>query len=109
DFLSGWGLHGKASEYQVRTAFGHGNDKGFKFFLELGSLDNGNPKYFKGEIKLWNEWMEHGDYDEYWRPQRVSKHLKKVTPAVMTVGGWFDAEDIQGPLSIYRAIEKSNP
>src|SRR6266508_3081268 len=79
------------------------------FFLEFGSLANANPKYFKGEIKLWNEWMEHGDYDEYWQPQRVSQHLKKVTPAVMTVGGWFDAEDVQGPLSIYRAIEKNNP
>ncbi|MGH9851029.1 MAG: CocE/NonD family hydrolase, partial [Blastocatellia bacterium] len=54
-------------------------------------------------------WMEHGDYDDYWQAQRVSQHLKKVTPAVMTVGGWFDAEDVQGPLSIYQAIEKNNP
>jgi predicted acyl esterase len=75
----------------------------------MGSLANADPKYFKGEIKIWNEWMEHGDYDEYWQAQRVSQHLNKVTPAVMTVGGWFDAEDVQGPLSIYQAIEKSNP
>jgi putative CocE/NonD family hydrolase len=75
----------------------------------MGSLANANPKYLKGEIKLWNEWMEHGDYDEYWQGQRVSQHLKKVTPAVMTVGGWFDAEDVQGPFSIYKAIEKNNP
>ncbi len=25
----------------------------------------------------------------------------------MTVGGWFDAEDLAGPLNVYRAIEKS--
>src|SRR5262249_5617143 len=58
---------------------------------------------------IWNEWMEHGDYDEYWQAQNVPQHLKKVTPAVMTVGGWFDAEDVQGPLWIYREIEKNNP
>ena len=27
----------------------------------------------------------------------------------MTVGGWFDAEDLRGPLHIYKTIEKNNP
>ena len=109
NFLSGFGRPRKGPEQQTGPRFDHGAGDGYKFFLEMGSLANANPKYFKGEIKLWNEWMEHGDYDEYWQGQRVSKHLKKVTPAVMTVGGWFDAEDVQGPLSIYQAIEKNNP
>jgi predicted acyl esterase len=26
----------------------------------------------------------------------------------MTVGGWFDAEDLYGPLNTYQAIEKSS-
>ena len=89
--------------------FDHGTNDGYQFFLEMGALPNANSKYMKGQIKLWDEWMEHGDYDQYWQAQNVPQHLKKVTPAVMTVGGWFDAEDVQGPLSIYRAIEKNNP
>lgn len=109
NFISGFGRPRKGPEVQRGPRFDHGTNDGYKFFLEMGSLANANPKYFKGEIKLWNEWMEHGDYDEYWQGQRVSQHLKKVTPAVMTVGGWFDAEDVQGPLSIYQAIEKNNP
>jgi len=109
NFLSGFGRPRKGPEQQGWPQFDHGANDGYKFFLEMGSLANANPKYFKGEIKLWNEWMEHGDYDQYWQGQRVSQHLKKVTPAVMTVGGWFDAEDVQGPLSVYRAIEKNNP
>ena len=88
--------------------FDHGMNDGYKFFLEMGALPNAQ-KYMKNEVRIWNEWMEHGDYDAYWQAQNVPQHLKKVTPAVMTVGGWFDAEDVQGPLAIYRAIEKNNP
>lgn len=109
NFISGFGRPRTGPGLQTGPRFDHGTNDGYKFFLEMGSLANANPKYFKGEIKLWNEWMEHGDYDQYWQPQRVSQNLKKVTPAVMTVGGWFDAEDVQGPLSIYKAIEKNNP
>lgn len=90
------------------SRFDHGTADGYKFFLEMGALSNAQ-RYMKNENKLWNEWMEHGDYDEYWQAQNVPQHLKKVTPAVMTVGGWFDAEDVQGPLWIYREIEKNNP
>jgi len=90
------------------SRFDHGTTDGYKFFLEMGALPNAQ-KYMKNENKLWNEWMEHGDYDQYWATQNVPQHLKKVTPAVMTVGGWFDAEDVQGPLWIYREIEKNNP
>lgn len=109
NFISGFGRPRQGPGQQGGPRFDHGTNDGYRFFLEMGSLANANPKYFKGEIKIWNEWMEHGDYDEYWQGQRVSQHLKKVTPAVMTVGGWFDAEDVQGPLSIYQAIEKNNP
>jgi hypothetical protein len=109
NFISGFGRPRTGPGAQSGPRFDHGTSDGYRFFLEMGSLANANPKYFKGEIRIWNEWMEHGDYDEYWQGQRVSQHLKKVTPAVMTVGGWFDAEDVQGPLSIYQAIEKNNP
>jgi len=36
-------------------------------------------------------------------------HLKNINHAVMTVGGWFDAEDLSGPLNIYKTIEKTSP
>ena len=53
--------------------------------------------------------MEHGNYDAYWKPQNIAQNLTHVTPAVLTVGGWFDAEDLPGPLRIYKAVEKNNP
>jgi uncharacterized protein len=111
NFISGFGKPRKGPTTVGQRGFQHPTPDGYKFFLEMGSLANANEKYFKNEIAIWNEWMTHGDYDEYWQAQNVPQHLKNVKPsiAVMTVGGWFDAEDVQGPLKIYEAIEKHNP
>jgi putative CocE/NonD family hydrolase len=32
-----------------------------------------------------------------------------MPPAVLYVGGWFDAEDVYGPLALYHATERQNP
>ncbi len=81
----------------------------YKFFLELGPVANAQKKYFKGKNKYWNDVTTHGTYDQFWQARNALPHLKKVTPAVMVVGGWFDAEDLYGPLKIYQTIEKNNP
>ncbi len=53
--------------------------------------------------------MQHGNYDAYWKARNVRQHLKDVKPAVLTVGGWFDAENLFGALECYQAIEASTP
>jgi hypothetical protein len=109
NFIASFGRPRKGPEHQTGPRFSHGTPDGYRFVLEMGPLANPNKKYFKDEIRLWTEWMQHGDYDEYWKAQNVPQHLKNVRPAVLTVGGWFDAEDLYGPLKIYQAIEQSNP
>ena len=89
--------------------YDYGTRDGYKFFLDLGPLPNINDKCFHGAIPAWNEYMEHGDYDEYWQERNVLPHLGDARPAVLTVAGWFDAEDFYGPLSIYRTIEENTP
>ncbi|MEO6709298.1 MAG: CocE/NonD family hydrolase [Planctomycetota bacterium] len=87
----------------------HGTPDGYRFFLELGSMANVNARWFKGEVAMWNEIVAHPNYDEYWSARNLLPHLKHVAPAVMIVGGWFDAEDLYGALNTYRAIEQQNP
>jgi putative CocE/NonD family hydrolase len=89
--------------------FNHGTADGYKFFLELGPLANADKKYLKGDIAFWNEMMEHPNYDEYWKARSTLPHLKNIKPAVMTVGGWFDAEDLFGAINTYKTVEKNNP
>ncbi len=90
-------------------SFDHGTADGYQFFLDLGPLKNVNEHHFKGEIEFWNRITEHPNYDEFWQSRNLLPHLENVTAAVMTVGGWFDTEDLYGPLKIYREIEKRNP
>jgi putative CocE/NonD family hydrolase len=92
-----------------RNGFEHGTPDGYKFFLEMGPLKNADAKYYKGEIKFWNEVMAHGNYDEFWQARNIRRHVKNVKPAAMTVGGWFDAEDLFGALEIYKHAEANTP
>src|SRR5262249_52499863 len=51
----------------------------------------------------------HGNYDEFWQARNLRPHLKAIRPAVLTVGGWFDAENLFGALQTYKTIEASSP
>lgn len=90
------------------TNFDYGTPDAYQYFLRLGTVAN-TMKYFQGKNKYINDVMAHPNYDEFWQARSVLPHLKKVTPAVMIVGGWFDAEDLYGPLRTYATIEKNNP
>jgi putative CocE/NonD family hydrolase len=81
----------------------------YQFFLDLGPLGNVNRDYFEQEIPFWNEVTQHPDYDAFWQARNLLPHLKNIKAAVMVVGGWFDTEDLYGPLKTYQSVEKQNP
>ncbi|MEZ4903576.1 MAG: CocE/NonD family hydrolase [Spirosomataceae bacterium] len=82
----------------------------YDFFLQLGPLKNANTaKYFNNKGKIWNEYLLHDTYDDYWQSRNIRPALKNIKPATLVVGGWFDAEDLFGALRTYEAIEKQNP
>ncbi|SDM54246.1 hypothetical protein SAMN04488084_10838 [Pedobacter antarcticus] len=89
--------------------FKHPIKDNYRFFLDLGALPNVKTKYFGDTIKFWNDLMAHGNYDKFWQDRNIRPHLKNIKPAVMVVGGFFDAEDTYGALHTYKAIEKQNP
>ena len=89
--------------------FDYGTPDGYAFYLELGPLSNVNKKYFKDDVPFWNEMMRHSNYDDFWAARNLRPHLKNIRPAVMTVGGWFDAENLYGALETYKSVEASTP
>ena len=87
--------------------FDFGTKDGYEFYLKAGPTAN-LSKYLDGNSALFDDQMRHDTYDEYWKARNLAPHMKNIHCAVLTVGGWFDAEDLQGPFSTFHAIDKNN-
>jgi hypothetical protein len=84
----------------------------YNYFLELGGLKEVSDSYQKAlgfRIPFWDEMMAHPTYDQYWKDRNILPKLKNIKTAVMTVGGWYDNEDLFGALRTYQHIERQNP
>lgn len=79
----------------------------YAFFLELGTWAEAD-KLIEKENFFWEQIKTHTTYDEFWQKRSIFPHLKNINHAVMTVAGWYDAEDLYGPFNIYKAIERNN-
>lgn len=110
-FYTTFGQPRPKSVTERRRPFKYETKDGYKYFLEMGSLANSDDRYRDqvGDIKFWNEMMEHPNYDEFWQARNILPKLKNIKCAVMVVGGWFDAEDLYGTLRTYEYIERQNP
>ena len=78
----------------------------FDWYLRLGPAANFNKKYAHGKLPTWNDYVEHPNYDEFWRRQAVTPYLKQADVPNLNVAGWWDQEDFYGPLKIYETLEK---
>ncbi len=100
------------SSFEYLKPFKWGTEDGYKFYLEMGGLANSGELYQKNygaRIKFWDDMMAHPNYDDYWKARNILPHLKNIKTAVMTVGGWYDDEDLYGALKTYQYIERQNP
>jgi putative CocE/NonD family hydrolase len=96
-------------EKRVAREFDPGTYDAYTFFLRMGPIGEGSKKYFKEPNAYWDDLLAHPTYDDFWRARALSPYMKNVKPAVMFVGGWFDAEDLAGPIKLYNALEKNGP
>lgn len=109
NFLSVFGRPRTGPTKEWGPRFDHETNDGFQFFMDLGALENARTRYLGQDNAFWNALVSHPNYDNFWHSRDILPHLSDVAPAVMTVGGWFDAEDLYGPLKIYDAVERRNP
>ena len=111
-FLSAFGQDirptGEAGAPSVMP-FNYGTPDSYEFYLQTGPLQNFDEKFFHGKIQYWKELIENDTYSPYWQERDLRRYMKNVKPAMLTVGGWFDAEDLFGALRLYESIEKQSP
>ncbi len=111
NFISFFGKPRPLPTRRRAQGFEHDSPDGYDFFLELGPIANADRRHFKGEIAFWKELMQHGTYDAFWQARDLARSLRaqSARPAVLTVGGWYDAENLFGTLRVFRAIEAGRP
>lgn len=109
DFYASFGKPRPKPVKKVTWGFDYDAGDAYDFFLGLGALANADERHFHGEIAFWKDVMAHGNRDEFWRARDPRPFYKNVKPAVLTVGGLFDAEDCWGALATYRAFAGQSP
>src|SRR5262249_20250099 len=99
-----------SNDYIKRFPFG--SEDGYKFYLATGGLKNAGDLFEKKlgtRIKFWDQMMDHPNEDQFWKDRNLLSNLKNIKAAVMTVGGWYDNEDLFGALNTYEHIERQDP
>jgi len=91
------------------SSFDYGTADAYDFFLQRLTMQNILGALSDNQRALLAPTIDHDTYDDFWKIRAIAPHLKNVKAAVLTVGGWFDAEDPQGPFTTYHAIRKNNP
>jgi uncharacterized protein len=94
---------------KVSVPFDFKTPDGYAFYLKAGSTASLDTDALKRGNPLLADQLYHDTEDDYWKQRDISQHMNNIKCAVLTVGGYFDAEDLAGPWLTYRAIEKRNP
>ena len=76
----------------------------YNFFLKTGALKNFS-KIMGDSIAFWNDLMNHPNYNDWWKARNPRNFVRNIKPAILVVGGLFDAEDCFGAWELYKAIE----
>jgi uncharacterized protein len=78
----------------------------YEWYLKLGPLSNADAKYLHNRLPTWNDFVNHPDYDAFWKRQAFAPWLNRVTVPMLNVAGWWDQEDFYGPIKIYELLER---
>lgn len=79
---------------------------GFDYFLERGSFAEDVKKAgAKHMPPTWKLFLDHPGYDAVWSSRGVEHHLDTVAVPTLSVGGYYDQEDMWGPQEEYKTLE----
>jgi putative CocE/NonD family hydrolase len=108
-YSGGFGLpHHKPSPVDATFHVNLPATDNYQTYLQTGALQNFS-KLLKDSIQFWNDLFAHPNYDNWWKARDPRNFVNDIQPAMLTVGGLFDAEDCYGAWNLYKAIEKKNP
>lgn len=107
-FYSSFGRLRKGPGTSAAAGFNFPVQDSYAFHLRTGALRNYTLK-LNDSVPFWNDLMAHPDYDAWWKARDARRSCTNIQPAMLVVGGTFDAEDCFGAWNLYKAIEKQSP
>lgn len=107
NFMTSFGKPRPAPTRAWPKSLDHGTSDGYEWFLRLGST--AATRSFTKDVAFWNEMLDHPTYDAFWQARNLRPRLRAVKPAVLTVGGWFDAENLYGALQVFQTLGRQSP
>jgi len=109
DFFAKFGLpRPKLTDDEDWEPLDHGTPDTYRYYLGLGQLSAARSR-FSDKVPFWDDIVTHPNYDGFWQARNLLPHLRNIRAAVLTVGGWYDSEDLYGPLHIAAAIKAQSP
>ena len=106
-FYSGFGKPRPVPTTAGSPGFSIPSQDNYDFYLKTGALKNFS-KIMGDSIAFWNDLMKHPNNDDFWKARNTRNFVNNVKPAMLIVGGLFDAEDCFGAWNLYKAIEEKN-
>lgn len=107
NFYSGFGKPRPQPTAISRKGFTFPEKDNYHFYLKQGALKNFAT--YMDSVDFWKDLMNHPDYDAWWQARNARSACKKIAPAMLVVGGTFDAEDCYGAWNLFKAIAKQSP
>ena len=110
DFYFGGGFgqpHPKPTPFPAKT-YNYPLHDNYEFYLRAATLAN-LTRLVGDSLVFWNQMMNHPDRDAFWQARNARVGVKDVKPAMLVVGGEFDAEDCFGAWNLYQALVKQSP
>lgn len=107
NFMVGFGKPRPKPSAEWPKPLRHGTSDGYEWFLRLGPT--GATRQYTQDVAFWNEMLDHPDYDAFWQARDLRPQIQDVKPAVLTVGGWFDAENLYGALQVFQTLGRQSP
>jgi uncharacterized protein len=106
-FYSGFGKPRPKPTTVGPQGFNFKSQDNYDFYLKTGALKN-FAKLMGDSIAFWKDLYAHPDYDDWWKARNPMNFVTNIKPALLVVGGLFDAEDCYGAWNLYKAIESKS-
>jgi hypothetical protein len=102
-FEYSWGMEGQAAGLPPLPI---DRADAYDWYLAFPSLKDLTERTGAMRLPTWRHFVEHPAYDSVWQDRAFQRSVRRVSVPTLTVGGWWDQEDIYGPTATYGALER---